>query len=921
MKTILRILFSFLIVLNTLPVLGQNTSRISGSVFDEKLQEPVEQASVRVLNAKDSSYVNGAVTNASGNFQVQVSQGQYILNISYLGYASKHINVNANKDRVTIGKINMKEDAILLKEAIVTAKAVEIMVKGDTVEYNADSYKVQESAVLEDLMKKMPGVEIDSDGKITVNGKEIKKILVDGKEFFSDDPKIASKNLPASMINKLQVVDKKSDMAMMTGFDDGNEETVINLTIKPGMKEGAFGNAYAGYGSKDRYETNAMLSYMRDSHQLTVLGGTNNTNNAGFSDFASSSFGGMRPPRGLNFGNRNGVSTSTNGGINFATENGPNFKWGGNARYGSVDNDVKSDSYTQDIKPDGNDLFKTEKAGGTNKSYNTGANLRFEWAVDSMTQIIFTPNLQYNKNKNWQSSDFSTVDSLDWVNKGNTDYYMEGTGLALDGTIDFSRKLSNTGRVFSVSFSGGINNKESETDNISNTYYKTATPEKELNQYITNNDDSYNWRAFASYVEPIGWNNFLQLTYSYRRNHSKSDKITYDVNNNNQIDDDYSRLTKNDFTNQEIGLNFKSIRQKFNYTLGLGIQPSSMNTEISGEDAIKRSVTNFAPNAQFNYIWSRNTNLRVDYSGRTNEPSASQLTKAKDQTDPSNIVTGNPSLDPSFENRLSIRFRSFNPEQASAFMIFGRFTHTLDDIVNISTINGDGVKTTTYGNVNGNFNGNLRVIFNTPLKFNTKFSVNSMSFGSFSRRKGIIDDIVNIANTTSLQESLGADYRSDIFDAGVRGNFNYNNIKNTSRVGQTTYSYGGNFNTTIYLPYSFTVESDINYSTNSGYSSGYKQDEWLWNASLSKAIFKNKAGTLRFKIYDILQDRSNISRSSTQSSISDVMTNSINSYFMFHFVYKFQLFKGGVKQTDMEDGMRRGMGGGGRRGGMGGPPM
>lgn len=918
MKNFSRLILFLLLAAITFAVSAQNTTRISGSIFDEKTQEPVEQASVRILNARDSSYVNGAVTNELGSFQVQVSQGKYILNISYLGYASKYIDVNANKERVSIGKINLEEDAILLKEAVVTAKAIEIMVKGDTIEYNADSYKVQESAALEDLMKKMPGVEIDSDGKITVNGKEIKKILVDGKEFFSDDPKIASKNLPASMVNKLQVVDKRSDMAMMTGFDDGNEETVINLTIKPGMKEGAFGNAYAGYGSKDRYETNAMLSYMRDNHQLTALGGTNNTNNAGFSDFASSSFGGMRPPRGLNFGNKNGVMTSTNGGVNFATESKSGLKWGGNARYGAVDNDVKSDSYTQNFAKNGNDQFETKTSKGTNKSYNTGVNLRFEWTVDSMTQIIFTPNLQYNKNRNWQDSKFLTTleNPNDSVNWGWEDYFMDSKGLNLDGTLDFSRKLNNKGRVFSASLSGGIRNSDGEGYNNSDLHYKSSKPDEEIRQLISNDNKSHNWKAYTSYVEPIGWNNFLQLTYSYRKNNSKADKVTYNSGDMSIIDD-YTKMTKNDFTNQEVALNFKSVREKFNYTVGLGIQPSSSKTNITNIIDTTINVTNFAPNAQFNYIWSRNTNLRIDYSGSTNQPSASQLSVAKDKTNASNTVTGNPNLKPSFENRLNIRFRSFNPEQASAFMVFGRFSYTLDDIVSVSTLDGDGNKNSTYDNVDGNYSGNLRVIFNTPLKFNKKFSINSMSFGSFSRTKGLIDNVQNIAKNTRFQESLGIDYRSDIFDAGIRGNFNYNNQKNTKREGQETFEYGGNFNTTIYLPYDFTIESDINYTRNSGYSGGFSQKECLWNASVAKAIFKNKAGTLRFKIYDILQDRSNISRTSNLRYISDVSTNTINSYFMFHFVYKFQLFKGGVKQSDMEDPMRRGGRGmgGGRRGG------
>lgn len=916
-------LFLIFLSLFTASLTAQEKTTISGSVYDNSTKEEIEQASVRILNAKDSSYVNGVVTDEAGKFRIQLNRGQYIVHVTYLGYASAFVNVNANKESVALGKINLKDDGILLSEAVITAKAIEIQVKGDTVEYNADSYKVQESAVVEDLLKKMPGVEIDADGKITINGKEIKKILVDGKEFFSDDPKVASKNLPASMINKLQVLDRKSDMSLMTGFDDGNEETVINLTVKPGMKEGMFGNAYAGYGNKDRYEVNGMASYMRNNNQFTVLGGSNNTNNAGFSDFASSSFGGNRPPRGLNFGNKNGLMTSSNGGFNFATETTPTFKWGGDIRYGNTDNDVQSNSYTQNLLTDSIskervDQFENKTSWGRNKSDNLGLNLRFEWDVDSLTKVIFTPNIQYNKNKNWQNSDYLTTlanpnDSINW---GNSEYYMDGSGIKLNGNLDISRQLGKKGRVLSVGLSGGLNDSDSKGINFSETYYKDTNKKDELLDQIINQDETgYNWRGFVSYVEPIGKNNFLQFTYNYRKNHSESDKKTYKNDGVMTIDTTYTKLLKNDFTNQEISLNFKAVREKYNYTVGLGIQPSSSKSITSRVDTanlVKTNVVNFSPTAQFNYIWDRSSNLRIDYNGTTNQPTTTQLSDVPDVTNATNVVIGNPNLKPSFENRLSIRFRKFNAEKGSAIMLFSRFTYTMDDIVNVSTVNQSGDRVTTYDNVSGNMSGNARFIINTPLR-NKKFSINSMSFASYNRIKGVTNSMENISNTLRLQESLGLEYRSDIFDAGLRTNFTYNNIKNTSRDGQEDFSYGGNFNTTVYLPYNFTLESDINYANSSGYSSGFDQAEWLWNASLSKQIFKAKNGTIRFKIYDILQDKKNITRSSTAEYIRDVSTNTLTSYFMVHFIYKFQLFKGGVKQGDMEEGMGRG-----NRGGYGG---
>ena len=286
MKTGIRLLVLLMLLVS--PVMAQQRGvEVTGKVQEKETQLPIEQASVRLLNVKDSSMVRGVASNTDGSFALKnVRKGNYILNVTYIGFDPLYKNISvAGTAPVRLGTLEMTDGSVRLQVAVITGKAPEVVVRNDTTEYNADSYKVTEGSVLEDLLKKMPGVEVDSEGKVTVNGKEIKKIMVDGKEFFSDDPKIASKNLPAKMIDKVQVLDKKSDMAKMTGFDDGEEETVLNLTVKPGMKQGWFGNAYAGYGSKDRYEGNAMVNRFYNNDQLTFMGGLNNTNNMGFSDF------------------------------------------------------------------------------------------------------------------------------------------------------------------------------------------------------------------------------------------------------------------------------------------------------------------------------------------------------------------------------------------------------------------------------------------------------------------------------------------------------------------------------------------------------------------------------------------------------------------------------------------------------------
>ncbi|MDU1906000.1 MAG: outer membrane beta-barrel protein [Dysgonomonas sp.] len=925
------LLLSVLLLFIVIDATSQNKNRITGTVYDNSTKEAIIQGGVRVLSPKDSTFVTGAATDLNGKFSVSVNPGNYIINISYIGYREEFLNIDATRRNVNLENIFLNDDGILLKEAVVTAKAAEIVVKGDTVEYNADSYKVQESAVVEDLLKKMPGAEVDSEGKITINGKEVKKILVDGKEFFSSDPKVASKNLPAQMVDKLQVLDRKTDMAQMTGFDDGEEETVINLTVKRGMKEGLFGNATAGAGNHDRYGISGLANYMRNDNQFTILANSNNTNNEGFTDNAGGSFRGMRGG-GMNFGGQNGITKSTSGGGNFAITSSDKLKWGGNLRVGDTKNNVESNSFTQRYMADSlstrGDQYENRKNVGESKSTNIGADLRFEWTPDSLTKVIFSPNIQYGKNRSFENSDYLTTyeNPNDSVNWGRSRNFSEGNTTSASGRLEVSRKLNNKGRVLSFSISGGLSNTDYDGTNWSETYFR-----KELNdstslidQMFNQKNKSHNWRGYLSYVEPIGRNNFIQLNYSYRKNYTESDKETF-LNDGTGyysiIDTTSTKKLENNFVNQEIGVNFKSVRAKYNYTVGIAIQPSSSESWTitpSKQSKVSNNVVNFSPVAQFNYMWDKRHNLRLNYNGSTTQPTATQLSDVRDESDPMNITYGNPNLKPAFSNRFRIRYQKFNPEQASAFMAFGGFNFTTNDIVSTTLRHENGSQETTYKNINGNWETNLRVIFNRPLR-NKKFSVNSMSYVRYSENNGFVNGNKNTAKTLNFMESAGLQFRSDFLDFGLRGNFNYSNTGNTISKQQDIriYNYGGSFNTTAYLPHNFTIETDIAYSANSGTSQGYEKNEWLWNASVSKQIFKAKTGTIRFNIYDILQQRTNISQSASATQFRETITNTLNSYFMVSFSYKFQIFKGGAKMTDMDNG---GYGGRGNRPPGGGPP-
>lgn len=935
MKSGKCLLMLLMILFSPMAFAQQSGVNVTGSVVEQGSDTPIEQATVRLLNVKDSAMVRGVVSARNGSFTLKnVKKGSYLLHITFIGYDPLYqpLQITGKKNPVNVGKLELSDGAIELGEAVVIGKAPEVTVRNDTVEYNADSYKVTEGSVLEDLLKKMPGVEVDSEGKITVNGKEVKKVMVDGKEFFSDDPKVASKNLPAKMIDKLQVLDKKSDMAQMTGFDDGEEETVINLTVKPGMKQGWFGNAYGGYGSKDRYEGNAMVNRFVNNDQITFMGGANNTNNMGFSDLASTMFSGMGGGGGRRggFGAGSGITSSGNAGLNFSKEFKPDkLTLGGNTRYSHSDNDARSKSDRQNILPGDSSSYDNSEAMSRTKSDNFGVDFRLEWKPDTMTQLIFRPSFSLSHSMNDNFSDATTLDNeRDTVNTNKSSNYSESNGYNLNASIDFSRKLNNKGRVFSATLSGGNSDSYSDGMNRSDIVYFNQTDALKnsvIDQRSRYDNKGFNYRAYVSWVEPIGHNNFIQATYSISQRKQEALKNVYNQDADgiyNVLDSAYSQSYRNNFISQRASLSFKSQRAKFNYTIGLNLDPSYSSSENFVGDTtlskITRKVVNLSPMAQFNYMFDKRTNLRIMYNGRTSQPSMTQLQPVADISDPTNITIGNPDLNPRYTNNVFIRFQQFTPEKQRAFMIMANGSYIINDIVSYTSYNQEtGVKTTTYKNVNGNYSGNVRMMLNTPLK-NKKFSINSMTMASFANSNGYINEEKNTNRNLILSERGGIDFRSSYLDLGVNGNIRYNATSNSLQKenNQNTFNYGAGGYTTIYLPLNFKIESDVNWSTNSGYGDGFKQNEVLWNASASKSFLKNNQGTLRFKIYDILQQRSNISRSITASYIQDSEYNTLGSYFMVHFIYRFSIFKGGASASDVKTPGRSGRG----RGPMGPPP-
>lgn len=954
------ILQSLIFLFCSIAAWGQKNASVTGTLVENSdTKDPVEQVTVRLLSLPDSVMVTGTTSNKNGIFTLQnIHPGKYVLHISYVGYKHlyKPVSVDGKTTTVNLGVLSLSPDDILLQEAVVTGKAAEVVVKGDTLEFNADSYKTQENAVVEDVLKKLPGVEVDNDGKITVGGKEVKKILVEGKEFFSDDPKVASKNLPANMIDKLQVLDRKSDMGQITGFNDGEEETVINLTVKPGMKKGIIGNTAAGYGQDinsegaSRYEIAGMLNQMANNDRYTLMFNANNTNNMGASDMGGTRFGGMR---GMRRGGNNGINQSETFAINLNKEFSPRLTLNGDISYnGSNRNSNGNTQRTTTYKTDKNNptdksLIESTRSRNNDISDNFGANFRMEWKPDSNNTIIFRPNFSYNKSNSTQNQLLESLDglSMDTLNTGRSLSYNEGEGYNLGGTIEYAHQFSKPGRILSFSLRGGYNSSYSEENyDWSRSIYENNIHDRDslVNKRSENDYKNTSYRIQVSYVEPLGKNYFMQL--SYRLNQSGTKDInsaywldSYDRDNlfGNPVDTltlipQDSRSTIRKATEQRFSLNIKSVHEKFNYSIGLNVDPSRTLNEtyqpnastvspiyrtfpyedrlpnIQGDSlisSIPQNVVNFSPEINFNYNFGKRTNLRVDYSGTTIQPTARQLQDFTDTSNPTNSITGNPNLKPGYQNDFSARFNKFIPESQLFYNLQMGGNLTLNNISSVVIINDKGLRSTTYENVNGNWNINIRGGMNTPLR-NKKFTVGSFLGSNYQNRRSYTNGSLNTMKTFTIRDASNINYRSTLFDIGFNASFAYANSINEAQPdkNQQTYDLGLGGNTSWYLPHHLTIDSDISWNGKRGYSEGFNKNETIWNAAVTKQVFNKKAGTgsIRLKIFDILQQRKSISRSVGDNYIEDTQSNTLQSFFMASFIYRFSIFPKGSSATEQD---------------------
>ena len=930
MNNYIKYYICFLVfIFSALESKAQYDFSVSGTVIDE-YKEPMPKLGVKVLNAKDSSLVKGTTSSDKGRFRVaSLPMGEYIVSLSYLGYntCNKNVSLSYGNKHINLGTIEMTPSDIMLSEAVIMGKTPDVIAKEDTIEYNAASYKTQPNAVVEDMIKKMPGIEIDENGKITANGKEVKKILVDGQEFFSDDPKVASKNLPANMVEKLQVIDRKSDEARFSGVDDGEDETVINLTVKKGMKNGWFGNLQAGGATDARYEGNLMANYFKDSNQVTILAGANNTNNMGANDLGSTMFSGSsRRGRG-GWGPMQGENTSAVGGLNFNVGKSDKFRAGGDVKYAYTDMDLKEHSERQNFLTADSTTYDNSLKENRNRGHNIEMNYRLLWNPNQYTQIEFRPNFRYGNSKmsNQSSSRSFGINSLgenDTITTGFLNSHSTANGFNAGGRLSISHKLKGkTGRQISVSLNYDYNySKEDGYSDNKTSYYKSGIiDETNLKDNNKSNGASYGIRA--TYIEPINSHTTWSVSYNYRYNYTYADKLSYNINSDGslgEINKEYSNSFRNNFQRHRASTAFNGTYEKMSYNVGLDFEPSksqSRNLIDSSRDVKGKMQYNFSPFLRYNYTISKSDNLRIDYRGRTQQPSISQLQPSQTISDPLRRSEGNPDLKASYDNSFRIRYNSFNTEKQRSMMLMFNANYTLNSIVSATFFDSEGIQVTKPINENGVWNIWSMFLTNMPFK-NKQFSFNNFTSFGCNRQIGFSNALRNVSMNYNINERLEFVYSNSFGDIRIGGNGGYQRTKNSiqSSRNQNTFDYGAKFATTLYIPGDITFTTDVNYSGKAGYTDGYDKEVWLWNAQLSWSFLKSKQASLIVRAYDILNQNKNISRTVTGNYIQDVETNSVGRYVMFSFAYRFNSFsKRGEATPQMEMNNRRPPYGGGGR--------
>ena len=935
------IVMLLLLSLSTLVAMAQEPRErtISGNVMDAELKEPMVQATVQLFWAKDSSFVGGTVTDLRGNFALEApSNGIFRVKISSIGFQAiqREVSVRRNQS-VDMGQLMMATDAVLLKEAVVTGRAAQVVVKKDTLVYNPEAYRTPEGSPIEELIKRIPGAEVDEDGNITINGKAVKKILVDGKEFMLGDVETALKNIPVEIIQNMKFYDQQSDQARITGIEDGNKETVIDFTIKKGMNRGYMTNLDLAGGTEHRYASRGMASSFTDKTRFVLMGNFNNKDeNAGW-------------------WNRRGLNANKMLGTNFNYDDSEKLKADASVRWNHRDGDNQSENASENFYSQTNRTFSNSFSRSLSRSNNWNGNIRVEWKPDTLTNLLLRANGSMGTNDGLSTSMSATYDDDPYL------YVADPLGMVHDTTsplyshlvnhnhgaslsygenknawamLQFYRRLNPRGRNITLRVEGSmgdsdnrnVSNNEVALHRVDSSYY-TA-------RYNTTPSDNKGYVLSALYSEPLWKGAHLQFNYELRYNQNKSDRQTYDFSHlptnpfsdiapsyrdwdpwigsfdqaalDTLLDKNLSRFSEYKNYTHNIRVTLRHWQEEYDYNIGVLVQPQHSNfvQDYRGiyVDTI-RNVTNITPTIDFHYKFSDQQNIYVHYRGDTRQPDITQLLEIRDDSNPLYITSGNSGLKPQFTNSLNIYYNNYIQKYKRSIVLYGNYRHIRNSISNMVTYNPEtGGSESRPENINGNWNADGGFNFSTAIDSMGHWNVGSdtrLRYNNYVSyvSQGVSGSVKNTTKSTNVTQRLNASFRNDWLEVTLDGNVNYQHSRNelqpSADLDTWRFSYGGQM--MVRLPIGLEISTNIHENSRRGYNDpSSNTNELIWNGQISKSFLKSKTLVVALNFYDLLGQQSNYDRWVNATGRSDTRYNSINSYAMLHVRYRLNMFGGKV---------------------------
>lgn len=898
--------------------------RITGAVVDSVAQNPVVGAYVSVEAVGKSEKPVYTTTNLDGKFEFSgLSPQKYLLKVTYLSYREKQKTVDVKEPVTDLGTLVLTEAAQDLKEVKVVGQSRQSQMKGDTTQFNAAAFKTNPDANVEDLIQKMPGIAIVN-GEVQAQGEKVQRVLVDGKQFFGDDATLALKNLPAEIVDKIEVFDRQSDQAQLTGFDDGNAQKTINIVTRADRNAGKFGKAFAGYGTGDRYMAGGNLNIFGKEKRISVIGLSNNINQQNFAsqDLAGvlGSSGGGRGGRGGGGGNsgnflvgqQSGITNTSAFGLNYTDKWGEKLEVTGSYFFNRSANANRQATSRETFLGNGSQFYK-EKNDYANTNQNHRINFRFEYTLDKNNTIIFSPSV------NWQDNQATTLrlgattlSEGTLLNQTNNDKYTHSNALSSNNSLLWRHKFKKAGRTFSVNLSGNVNNRSNDGSLYALNQYYTSTrnPGDTIDQISNSHSGNVRMSANANYTEPLSKLVQLQLNYNVSLSNSDSKSETHHFTDSERGYSRLDTLLSNTFDNQYLthraGVSLRGNKKKVMGSVGLDFQRAGLYSQqlFPRRNEVDQTFTNLLPNAFFMFRPGASKNLRLFYRTSTNEPSINQLQNVVNNSNPLFLTAGNPNLKQEYAHRASLRYSASDSRLGRNFFIYGSASYTANSITNSTFIaqrpttlpNGirleQGAQLTSPVNLDGNWSVRTFANYGSPIKV-IKTNLNLNTGVNYSRLPGLINQQANISNNYAISQGIVLSSNiSTRLDFTVSFNGNYNIVRNSlqPKLDNNYFSQQTSARLNWIFGKGFVLQTDITNQSYRGLGAGFNQNFTLWNASLGKKFLKDNKGELRLTVFDILAQNNSINRNITETYVEDVTSRVLTQYAMLTFTYTLRNF-------------------------------